>query len=291
MLSAFWRFLCSWDGWDKAMHRSSRKFRNNPYNHGCRVTDMGDRYLQLQVEQEGFTQSTLKQPRICHFFGLTMLWSIGGSCGLVNNYMPLDVLLSCPRLGDWSWPSMLLMLGLSHPNTAGISQVGKITVTHTRVGHIEWKWLLSTKRLQRLIHLVHTYIACKHPYTLYIYIYHYKYHWYIHYMHCIKNRQYLYISMYICPITTSLSKTCSYEGNSQSVMWVFPTYACAHNDWRLRSCVASWTFYPSFEASFCGAVMPGSRWLSTFKNKEVQIPGKCTCLEVTNIALIHAVLF
>lgn len=81
------------------MHRSSRKFRNNPYNHGCRVTDMGDRYLQLQVEQEGFTQSTLKQPRICHFFGLTMLWSIGGSCGLVNNYMPLDVLLSCPRLG------------------------------------------------------------------------------------------------------------------------------------------------------------------------------------------------
>ena len=99
MLSAFWRFLCSWDGWDKAMHRSSRKFRNNPYNHGCRVTDMGDRYLQLQVEQEGFTQSTLKQPRICHFFGLTMLWSIGGSCGLVNNYMPLDVLLSCPRLG------------------------------------------------------------------------------------------------------------------------------------------------------------------------------------------------
>ena len=176
MLSAFWACLWSWDGWDKGMHRSSHQFRNNPYNHGCRVTDQNLPILTCKLNKDQFGRIHPKHPKAAK--NLPLLWSddvvvywrkLPAREQLHVAWYPaflpkawhhksveLDnriiVVIDC-------WPSMLLMLGLSNPNTAGIS-LAKSQWCHTRLGDIGWKWLFSTKQLQTLIHRVYYIYVC-----------------------------------------------------------------------------------------------------------------------------------
>ncbi len=155
MLSAFWACLWSWDGWDKGMHRSSHQFRNNPYNHGCRVTDQNLPILTCKLNNDQFGRIHPKHPKAAK--NLPLLWSddvvvywrkLPAREQLHVAWYPaflpkawhhksveLDnriiVVIDC-------WPSMLLMLGLSNPNTYSRNFTGNFTV----MPHpFRWHWM------------------------------------------------------------------------------------------------------------------------------------------------------